>query len=101
MYDMDPERFTFTPTILFPLRTIKPSTVRETIFVLFITLILSSMIVRAMYLSGLTKKYSVERLFLELEKLQIIKKDDGSFEELKRTKKQRDILTALEKVSWG
>ena len=86
---------------LFPLRARKPSTVRGTIFVLFIALILRSMIVRAMNLSGLTKKYSIERMFLELEKLQIIKKDDGSFEELERTKKQRDILTALEKISWG
>ena len=59
------------------------------------------MIVRAMNLSGLTKKYFIERLFLELEKLQVIKKDKGSFEELERTKKQRDILTALEKISWG
>ena len=61
-------------------------------------MILRSMIVRTMNLSGLTKKYNVERMFLELEKLQIIKKDDGSFEELERTKKQRDVLTALEKV---
>ena len=68
---------------------------------LFIALILRSMIVRVMNISGLAKKYSVERMFMELEKLQIIRKDDGSFEELERTKKQRDILTALEKVSWG
>ena len=87
--------------MLFPLRTRKPSTVRGTIFALFIALILRSMIVRVMNISGLAKKYSVERMFMELEKLQIIRKDDGSFEELERTKKQRDILTALEKVSWG
>lgn len=86
---------------LFPLRARKPSTMRGTIFVLFIALILRSMIVRVMNISGLTKKYSVERMFLELEKLQIIQKDDGSFEELERTKKQRYILTALEKISWG
>ena len=85
---------------LFPLRARKPSTVKGTIFILFIALILRSMIVRAMNLSGLTKKYSVERMFVELEKMQIIKKDDGTFEELERTKKQRDILTALEKISW-
>ncbi len=64
---------------LFPLRARKPSTVRGTIFVLFIALILRSMIVRTMKISGLTKKYSVERMFPELEKLQIIRKDDGSF----------------------
>jgi transposase len=86
---------------LFPIRARKHSTVRGTIFVQLIALILRSMIVRAMNLSGLTKKYSVERMFLELEKLQIVKKDDGTFEELERTKKQRDILTALEKISWG
>ena len=72
-----------------------------TIFVLFITLIMQSIIVRAMNLFGLAKKYSVGRMFLELEKLQIIKKDDGTFEKLERTKKQRDMLTALEKISWG
>ena len=65
---------------LFPLRARKPSTVRGTIFVLFIALILRSMIVRTMKISGLTKKYSVERMFPELEKLQIIRKDDGSFQ---------------------
>ncbi|EQD39445.1 transposase, IS4 family protein, partial [mine drainage metagenome] len=86
---------------LFPLRVRKLSTVRGTIFVLFIALILRSMIVNTMNLSGLIKKYSVERMFLELEKLQIIKKDDGSFEELERTRKQREILVALEKISWG
>ncbi|MHB8396230.1 MAG: hypothetical protein ACYDAZ_04965 [Thermoplasmataceae archaeon] len=36
-------------------------------------------------------------MFLELEKLQIIKKDDGTFEVLERTKKQREIQAALEK----
>ncbi|MHB8396207.1 MAG: hypothetical protein ACYDAZ_06865 [Thermoplasmataceae archaeon] len=56
-----------------------------------------SMIVRAMNLSGLAKKYSVERMFLELEKLQIIKKNAGTFEKLERTKKQRAILAAMEK----
>ncbi len=84
---------------LFPIWGRKPSTVRETIFVLFIALILRSMIVRVMNLSGLTKKYAVEKMFLELKKLLIIKKDDGSFEEFERTKKQRDIPTVLEKIS--
>ena len=77
----------------------KSSTVMGMIFVLFIALIMRSMIVRAMNLSGLAKKYSVERMFLELEKLQIIKKYNGTFDELERTKKQRGILTALEKIS--
>lgn len=83
---------------LFPLRARKLSTVREMIFVPFIALILLSMIVRAMNLSGLTRKYSVERMFLELQKLQIIKRDDGTFEEFERTKKHRDAQTALEKM---
>ena len=86
---------------LFSMRARKPSTVQETIFVLFIALILRFIIVRVMNLSWLTKKYSVERMFLELKKLQIIKKNEGSFEEFERTKKQRDIITALDKVPWG
>ena len=74
----------------------KPSNVSGAIFVLFIALIMRSMI-RAMNLSGLGNKYSVESTVLELEKLQIIKKDDGTFEKLERAKKQRAILAAMEK----
>ena len=86
---------------LFPLISRKRSTVRETIFVLSMALIPRSMIVGTMNISGLTKKCSVERMFMELEKLQITKTDKGSFEELERTKKKSDILTLLEKISWG
>ncbi len=80
---------------LLPLRVRKSSTVKETIFVLFIALTLCSMIARAMNLSELTMTYSVERMSLELEKLQIIKKGYRSFEQPERTKKQCNILTTL------
>lgn len=48
-----------------------------------------------MNLRGHTKKYSVERMFVELEKLQIKKMDEGAFEELERTKKQKNTLLTM------
>jgi len=45
--------------------------------------------------SGLLKKYSLDMAIIELEKLHIIEKDDGSIEELERTKRQKMILEAF------
>ena len=50
--------------------------------------------------SGLMKKYSLERMILELEKLHVVVDASGNITELERTRKQKDILEALEKVSW-
>ena len=46
------------------------------------------------------KIYVYERILLELEKLHVIEDQDGNLVELERTKKQRDILEALDKISW-
>ena len=50
--------------------------------------------------SGLMNKYSLERVLLEMEKLQVVEDASGNMSELERTRKQKEILEALEKVSW-
>ena len=45
-------------------------------------------------------KYSLEKMLLELEKLDGVEDANGGLSELERTRKQKDILDALEKVSW-
>ncbi len=39
-------------------------------------------------------------MFLELEKLYMIEDQNGEFRELERTRKQKDILEALDSISW-
>ena len=56
--------------------------------------------IRGMISSGLMHRYSLERMLLELEKLHVIGNDSGNMSKLERTRKQKDILEALEKVSW-
>jgi transposase len=85
---------------IFPLRNRKESTIRGTIFVFFLSLIIRNAFMRGMISTGLMKKYSLERILLELEKLHVIEDQDGNLVELERTKKQRDILEALDKISW-
>ncbi|MCL4329481.1 MAG: hypothetical protein M1533_00575 [Candidatus Thermoplasmatota archaeon] len=48
--------------------------------------------------SGLNRKYSMDKAFLELEKLQMME-IEGRMIERERTKKQRDILEALQSVA--
>jgi hypothetical protein len=45
--------------------------------------------------SGLNKKYSIEGLLTELEKLRLMILPDGTKIPIEVTKRQRDILTAL------
>ena len=73
---------------------------RGILFVFFISLILRSALVRGMELSGLIRKYSPERMFLELEKLHTVEDVNGNLKELERTKKQKDILDAPGNISW-
>ena len=53
-----------------------------------------------MITSGIINKYSLERMLLEMGKLQFEEDASGNMSELERTKKQKDIIEALEKVSW-
>ena len=83
---------------IFPLRERKPSTIRGLIFILFLSLIIRLSMRRMMSESGLNRKYSMDKAFLELEKLQMIE-IDGKMIERERTRKQRDILDALKSVT--
>ena len=84
---------------IFPIRR-RESTIRGTIFVFFLSLIIRNALMRGMIASGLMKRYSLERMLLELEKLHVIEDQNSNLTELERTKKQKDILGALDKISW-
>jgi len=73
------------------MRVRKESTIRGILFVFFISLIMRN---------ALMNWYSLERMLLELEKLHVAEDGSGNITELERTKKQKDILDALEKISW-
>ena len=85
---------------IFPLRDHRESTIRGSVFVFFLSLIIRSALRRGMESTRLNEKYSMERMFLELEKLHMIEDQNGDLKELERTKKQKDILNLLNSVSW-
>ena len=85
---------------IFPIRRMKESTIRGTIFVFFLSLIIRNALMRGMITSGLMKRYSLERMLLKLEKLHVIEDQNSNLTELERMKKQEDILGALDKISW-
>jgi hypothetical protein len=45
-------------------------------------------------------KHPLGRMILELEKLQVVEDANGNIRDLEKTRKYKDILEALEKVSW-
>lgn len=51
--------------------------------------------------SGIIKKYSIERILMELEEVQVIEDQKGNLRELERTKNQKDIIDTLDKASKG
>ena len=85
---------------IFPMSVRKESTIRGILFIFFISLIIRSALMSGMISSGLMRKYSLEKMILELEKLHVVEDASGSITELERTRKQKDILDALEKISW-
>ena len=85
---------------IFPLRDHKESTIRGTIFLFFLSMVIRSALVRGMESSKLNEKCSLEKMFLELEKLHMIEDQNGKYRELERTRKQKDILEAFSKISW-
>ena len=85
---------------IFPMRVRKESTIRGTIFVFFLSLIIRNALMGGIIASGLMKKYSLERMLLELEKLHVIEDQNGNLTELERTRKQKDIIDALDMISW-
>ncbi|MGC8618104.1 MAG: IS1634 family transposase, partial [Thermoplasmata archaeon] len=85
---------------VFPLREHKESTVKGMLFVFFLSMIIRSILLRGMDSSKLSRKYSIESMLIELEKLHMIEDQAGSLREIERTRKQKDILEALESISW-
>ena len=83
---------------IFPLRERKPSTIRGLIFILYLSLIVRLSMRRMLTESGLNRKYSLDKLFLELEKLQIME-IDGKMIERERTKQQNEILKAIQSIT--
>ena len=78
----------------------KESTIRGTLFVFFTSLIIRSALLRGMESSGLLKKYSLLGMILELENIHVMEDQDRYLREPDRTKKQKDMLEALEGISW-
>lgn len=78
-----------------PLNVRKDSTVSGYLFVCYLSLILRMRLLRLSKESGLNKKYSIEGLLTELEKLRLMILPDGTKIPTEVTKRQRDILTAL------
>jgi len=67
---------------VFPMRDHSENTLRGSMFVFFLSLLIRSAILRGMQSTKLIEKYSVEKMFLELEKLHMIEDQDGKFNEL-------------------
>jgi transposase len=82
------------------MRIRKESTTRGMLFIFFISLIIRSTLIRGVISSDLVKRYSLEKMLLELEKLHVVEDVSSRITELERTRKQKDILEALERVSW-
>ena len=71
------------------------SSLRGYLFIAFIALILRMKLMRLMIDAELNKRYSVEGLLTELEKIKIMILPDGEKITTEITKKQREILEAL------
>ena len=71
------------------------SSLRGYLFIAFLALILRMKLMRMMIDAELNKRYSVEGLLTELEKIKIMVLPDGEKVATEITKKQREILDAL------
>ena len=84
---------------IFRMRVRKESTIKRMLFIFFISLIIRTALMRGMIASGLMRKYSLEGMLLELEKLHVVEDASSNITEPERTRKQKDIIGPLEKVS--
>lgn len=80
---------------LMPVHIRTESTLRGYLFVAFLALILRMKLMRQMIQANLSKKFSVEGLMTELEKIKVLILPDGQKITTEITKKQREILNAL------
>ena len=80
---------------ILPLNTHSDKTTRGFIFIAFLSLIIRSRLINMMREAKLLDKYSVELLLLQLEKFRNISLADGQIIDTEMTKKQREIIQAL------
>ena len=80
---------------ILPLNTQSDKTTRGFIFIAFLSLIIRLRLINMMREAKLLDKYSVELLLLQLEKFRKISLADGQIIDTEMTKKQREIIQAL------
>ena len=80
---------------ILPLNTHSEKTTRGFIFIAFLSLIIRTRLINMMREAELLDKYSVELLLLQVEKLRKITLEGGQILITEMTKKQREILQAL------
>jgi transposase len=80
---------------LMPAHVRTDNTLRGYLFVAFLALILRMKLMRLMREANLSKRFSVEGLLTELEKIKVMILPDGQKITTEITKKQREILNAL------
>jgi transposase len=78
-----------------PLNVHKEETVRGLVFVGFLSLVLRTRLSRRVKETGLSKRYTVDSLLLELEGIKKIELEDGSFITTQLTRRQKEILRRL------
>jgi transposase len=81
---------------ILPLNTHREKTTRGFIFIAFLSLIIRTRLMNMMREAEILDKYSVEHLLLQMEKFRKIALADGEIIVTEMTKKQRDILQALD-----
>lgn len=84
-----------TDVQLKPLNVKKTSTLRGLVFACFIALITRMRLLRLLKEKELLPAYTMESLFLELEKIKKVELENGELVTTELTKKQKDILKAL------
>ncbi len=80
---------------LIPMNVRTDSSLRGYLFIAFLALILRMKLMRLMTDARLLRRYSVEGLITELEKIKVMILPDGQMITTEITKKQRKILDAL------
>jgi transposase len=80
---------------ILPLNVKKESTLKGYLFVCFIALLINMRLSKIMVDTNLVRKYSIEGLFTELEKLKLVILPDGRKIVAESTKRQNDILKTL------
>jgi transposase len=78
-----------------PLNARREDSVRGYLFMVFIALIIKMRLQMILKETGLSKQYSVKKLLLELEKIKLFVLSQGEIIQSEVSKKNREILTAL------